>query len=358
MGARAAPSPVTGAMPASRRTATTLRDVADAVGVHPSTVSRVLRKDGTQVATDALARRITEAAAALGYRPNPVALSLRTGRSSALGLLLPDVTNPVFTRVLRGLEDRLASAGYTTIVANTDYSYDREAQVVEALLARNVDGLVFATGRRNDPLVRRVLEAGVPVALINQALPEGEANCIVTDDELGVRLALEHLASLGHRRVGHLAGPEELDPAMRRRHAFKELAPRFGLDPDPTLLATTAFYSEEEGARATAQLLASAPGCTAILCGNDVLALGCYEVLAARGIACPAAMSVIGFNDMPLVGRLHPPLTTLRVPYYAMGREAGEVLLKQIQSEELPPPRLSVHAVELVVRGSTAPPRS
>ncbi len=201
----------------------TARDVARRVGVHASTVSRVLNPATRDVISDEIARRVTRAAAALGYRLDPFASGLRTHRSRMVGVLVPDIANPVFPPMIRGLEDTFGEAGYTAIVANTDNHKGRERVILEDMFARRVDGVVLATAWRRDPLVERCVAEHVPVVLINRAVDSSSVSSVVNDDAFGIHLIVRHLLECGHARIGYLAGPltqpESHRDRGRERHA-------------------------------------------------------------------------------------------------------------------------------------------
>jgi LacI family transcriptional regulator len=171
---------------------------------------------------------------------------------------------------------------------------------------------------------------------------------------LGVRLAVEHLAELGHRRIAHLAGPQELSTGYLRREGFIAAMKDFGLEADPDLILVADAFVESEGERLCNELLDRDAGVTAILAGNDLMALGCYDAFVARGIECPAQISVVGYNDMPFAGWFNPPLTTVGLPHYEIGARAAELLLEQLREPDTPPTQVTLEPT-LVVRGSTAP---
>jgi LacI family transcriptional regulator len=334
----------------------TIQDVARAAKVHASTVSRALGTHTRQLVTPAVAERVRAVAGRLGYVPDPVAAGLRTRRTATVGVLIPDLANPVFPPILRGIESALGEAGYTAIIANTDNDPDRACQALERLAARRVDGMILATVAQGDPLVARCRKLGLPVVLVNRGGDAGAASSVTNDDTHGIALAVEHLAGLGHRRIAHVAGPCRLSTGAARRASFVAAMRVHGLEAGDALIAEAPTYSIEAGAPAAAALLDRHPGLTAIVAANDLLALGCYDALARRGRACPRDVSVTGFNDMPFADRFAPPLTTVRIAHRAMGVEVARVLLAEIAS-----PRARRQSVrlepELVVRGSTAPPR-
>jgi LacI family transcriptional regulator len=335
--------------------AVTLRDVASVAGVHPATVSRALNEETRALVNKETARRVLEAAETLGYRPNPIARGLKTNRSYTIGVLIPDLTNPLFPPILRGIEDRLETDGYTPLIANTDNDPERELHDMQAMRARQVDGIIAATARRDHRLHDALIDAGIELVLVNRRQEELPVSSATADDRIGMRLAVEHLISLGHTRIAHLAGPLDYSTGLDRHDSFHETMRAAGLEPDPALVLVAEAFTESEGARLCGQLLTAGHEVTAVAAANDLLALGCYDVFAERGVRCPEEISVVGFNDMPFAARFQPPLTTIHIPHYEIGKAAAHLMLERLQDGDVPPRdiRLEPH---LVVRGSTGPP--
>jgi LacI family transcriptional regulator len=334
----------------------TLRDVAEAAGVHPATASRALNPATRGLVNAETARRVIKVAESLGYRPNPIARGLKTAKSGSIGLVIPDLTNPLFPPIVRGIEEVLEAAGYSGLVVNTDNDPGRERVQVESLRSRQVEGLIVATALLEHPLMEELTREGVQMVMVNRR-PEGiDVPSITPDDATGIRLAVEHLASLGHRRIAHLAGPENTSTGVARARAFRAAVRDLGIDDDPGLVRTCDFWSEDAGAEGLRELLDSGAEFTAVVAGNDLIALGCYDVFAERDISCPDDMSVVGFNDMPFLDKLRPPLTTIAIPHHQIGAEAARLLLDAI-AEPNRPARSVQLPLSLVVRGSTAPPR-
>jgi LacI family transcriptional regulator len=334
----------------------TLRDVAERAGVHPATASRALNPETRLLVREDTARRVLEAAEFLGYHPNPVARSLRTRRSNTVGVLIPDLTNPLFPPIVRALEDRLAAAGYVALIGNTDGDGERERLVFRQMRARHVDGMVLATAHLSDPLLTEAARAGLPVVLMNRMAQDHSLDSVSVDNERGMRMAVAHLAGEGHKRIAHIAGPQEVSTGLSRYRGFISAMEAHGLEADPDLIVTAKAFSIEEGLRCTRALLERRAGCTAVAAGNDMLAVGCFAALEEAGLTCPADVSVVGFNDMPFIDRLRPPLTTIRFPHYQLGTEAAQLLLERIGGQA-GPVRVIYLAPELVIRGSTAPHR-
>jgi LacI family transcriptional regulator len=329
----------------------TIRDVAQAAGVHVSTVSRALNPAKRQLISAEVLREVETAARRLGYRPNRAASALRTGRTHTIGVLVPDITNPVFPPILQGIEASAAARGYFVFVANVaDPSLARP--IVERMLAQRVDGLVLATATRDDPLLDYIAQAGMQAVLVNRADDTGRLPAVVSDDRLAMKLAVDHLVEGGHRRIAHLAGPQSLPTGVGRRQGLEQALRDHGLA--PACVVECASYSREAGRAAMQRLLAENERPEAVVCCNDLVALGAYDTLARQRIRIPRDISITGHNDMPLVDMVHPPLTTIRLPHRELGWRAAEMLFDEIDGKALSASTVVLRP-ELVVRASTRP---
>ena len=335
----------------------TLRDVAEVAGVHAATASRALNPETRRLVNADTARRVLRAAESLGYQPNPIARSLKTAKSRTVGLVIPDLTNPLFPPIVRGIQDVLGPAGYSAFIVNTDNDPAQEQAQVGSLRSRHVEGLIVATARLEHPLLQKLHQQGVRMVLVNRRAKGLDVPSITPDDAAGVELAVRHLAELGHRRILHLAGPQSTSTGVVRSRAFHSAIRDLGLEIDPSLVVACDFWTEDEGAKALRSVLDSGTEFSAVVAGNDLIALGCYDVFFERGISCPDDISVVGFNDMPFLDKLRPPLTTVAVPHHQVGVEAARMLLESIKEPERPP-RSVLLPLSLVVRASTAAPRS
>lgn len=332
----------------------TLRDVADAAGVHPATASRALNPGTRGLVNAETARRVMRAAETLGYRPNPIARSLKTARSGTIGIVLPDLTNPLFPPVVRGIDDGLERAGYTGLIVSTDNDPKREAAQVELLRSRQVEGLIVATALLDHPLMRKLHRDGTLLVMVNRRVEGLDVPSITADDTAGIEMAVRHLADLGHTRIAHLSGPTSTSTGLYRARSFRAAIAECGLAEDPALMVTCSHWSEEAGAAALVGLLDSGADFTAVVAGNDLIALGCYDVFALRGIECPRDMSVVGFNDMPFLDKLAPPLTTLTIPHHQIGVEAARLMLDSIADPSRPARSVTL-PLTFAERGSTGP---
>ena len=333
----------------------TLTEVAELAGVHRATAARALNPASQSMLSAPTVRKVEAAARQLKYTPNRLATALRTDRSMTVGVVLPDLTNPMFPPVVRGIEDTLRAKGYHALIVNTDNDPERERVLFETLRGRRVDGLLVATARRSDEVLDAAAQEDVPVVLINRSNDDSPFSVVASDDEGGIAQAVGHLTSLGHRRIGYVAGPEHVSTADARVHAFQRCAEAEGLDAAETPVVRCDRFGEADGIAGAHALLDAHPHVTALMAGNDLIALGVLRALHDRGLRCPQEMSVVGFNDMRFADAFNPPLTTVRIAQYELGVEAAGVLLDLIGPEPSAVRRIRL-PVELMVRESTAPP--
>lgn len=340
-----------------------LRDVAALAGVHPGTASRALNPATRLMVNADTARRVLEAARELGYQPSPVTKGLKSTRTLSVGMIIPDLTNPIYPPIVRGVEDVLRDAGYTALLANTDNDPEQAAAQFAALRSRQVDGFLIATAHRDDQLIAEAARAGISLVLIHRRLDTSLGHngdlppvpSVVGDERSGIEEAVRHLVDLGHTRIAHLAGPGNTSTGYTRLRAFQDSLATHRLPADDDLVVECGGYTEAAGEEALRTLLDRGKPVTAVVCGNDMIAVGCYNVLEERGVSCPDQLSLVGFNDMPLVDKLRPPLTTVQVPDGKVGQEAARLLLERIADPSLPARTVQL-PLRFIRRGSTAPP--
>jgi LacI family transcriptional regulator len=330
-----------------------LKDVAKLAGVHPATASRALSERTASMVNPKTAERVRQAADTLGYRVNRVARGLKTRRSLTIGMLIPDITNPFFPGMVRGAEDRLHEAGYTLVLADTDNDPDREHLHRDVMLERQVDGLLLATSRRRDAVVEELIAADIPFVLVNRTVDQARVAAVIPDDHAGMALAVQHLYDLGHTVIGHISGPSITSTGSRRSAGFESAVRLLGLEPGPGREASG--FTIRAGRDAALQLLGADPRPTAVVAANDLVALGVQDAAAQLGLVCPRDFSLVGFNDMSFMDRVQPPLTTVRIDEYELGRRAAQILVALIDDPRSPRETVML-SPELVVRGSTAAP--
>jgi LacI family transcriptional regulator len=337
------------------QTTVTIRDVARLARVHPGTVSRALNPQTRVLVNEETAARVLAAADELDYRPNSMARGLKTSRSMTIGVLIPDLTNPLFPPIVLGIDDRLTRDGYTPLLVNTGSDPARERASIDAMLARQVDGFIAATARLDIEPLAVVTATGLPIVLVNRTFEDGSISACTVDDRKGSEIAVRHMIELGHERLGYVGGPQNVSTGHRRFLGFAAAIEAAGLALPSERVSYAGAFTEEAGARAAVEVLRADPRVTAIITANDRLAIGCYDALEQEGLSCPDDVSVIGFNDMMFIDRLRPPLSSVRVPQREIGYAAADLLLEQLANEGTAAREVMLEPT-LVVRGSTAPP--
>jgi DNA-binding LacI/PurR family transcriptional regulator len=319
-------------------------DVARHAGVSQSTVSLVFSGKGAGRVSGETQERVRRAARELGYRPNVAAQALRLGTSRAVALLVPDITNPFFSRVLRGAQRAAQAAGYTVVLVDTANDRRWQEQSFEALRAGPVDGYLL-------------FEVAAPEGLgpdqhVVQMEAEGpRCPWVRFDNEAGAEAAFGHLLELGHRRIGHLAAAFDAPAFQMRETARRRVLSEAGLDPGEQPVATTAIGIEPARA-AAGPLLDEEP--TAVFCDDDLIAAGLYMAARERGLRIPADLSVTGFDDMDFARVLEPPLTTVALDAEKLGETAFDLLEGRMAGRRTR--KRVVLPAELLIRGSTGPP--
>lgn len=328
-----------------------LAEVARKVGVSEATVSRVLNhKPGVSEQTRLA---VLTALDVMGYeRPT----KLRGERGRLIGLVLPELSNPIFPAFAEVVGGALAQQGLTPVLCTQTVGGTSEAEYLELLLSQRVSGVVFAGGlysqRDADHAhYRRLAERGLPVVLLNASIDDLPFPTVSSDDAVAVEHAFGHLVALGHTRIGMLLGPADHVPSQRKLAAARGAARRHGRELADDQVATTA-YSLESGQAGASRLLRA--GVTAVVCASDVLALGAVRAVRRAGLDVPGDVSVVGYDDSALMMCTDPPLTTCRQPIDAMGRAAVRLLLTLVEGGTVADDEL-LFETELVVRGSTGP---
>lgn len=331
----------------------TLAHIAQQAGVSTATVSRVL--NGKSNVAEATRRQVLVALDVLGYeRPE----TLHQTSRGLVGLIVPELSNPIFPMFAQEIEQLLASTGHTPLLCTQTPGGTSEDEYIEMLVDRGVAGMIFVSGRHADSSsdvtrYQRLRERGVPLVTINGNAAQIKVPGFTTDDRAAARIAVEYLISLGHRRIGMAIGPTRMVPAERKVAGYTEAMGR--LAPGEPLRVIETLYTYEGGVACAAELIEQ--GCTAAVCGSDVMALGVIQGVRAAGLAVPENMSVIGYDDSPLIPMTNPPLTTVRQPVAAIARAAVSTLLAGINGEHTPDAEI-LFTPDLVVRGSTVPARS
>jgi DNA-binding LacI/PurR family transcriptional regulator len=326
-----------------------LADIARQARVSEATVSRVL--NGKSGVSDSTRAAVLTALDVIGYeRPT----HLRSRKARMVGLVVPELGNPIFPALAEVVAGALAQRGFNAVLCTRTGSMS-EAQYVEMLLERQVSGMIFAGGQYaeadapHDHYIR-LQQLRLPVVLVNAAAENLDFPRVSTDDAVAMEQAYAHLAYLGHTNIGLILGPSDHVPSLRKLQAFEQIGAQLSGEPvDPELVERTRF-SIEGGHSAAARLLGR--GVTAIICASDPLALGAVRAVRRAGLTVPTDVSVVGYDDSPFMACTDPPLTTVRQPIEAIGRAAVEMLVGQIEGSSIAPEELYFEP-EIVARGST-----
>lgn len=328
----------------------TLDDIAQEVGVHPSTVSRALNPRKAFLVNPATRVKVEEVARSLGYRPDLVARGLQSGKTATVGMIVADLGNTFVTPIIHRLSTALEMEGVMPIIAETQDDHDRFSRILDHTISRRVDAVVTTATRAGD---REILESAgkvVPVVIAARPLAGTSLPQVTHNDRAGAELVVEHLADLGHQRVGQLRGPLDIANFSERAIGFTDTCHRLGLKEIVTEV-TGERPIFKEGQRVMRALLDDSDQIpTAVFAHNDLMALGALDVLREAGLAVPNDVSLVGYNDLPAMDLVDPPLTTVRYPSRQIGQAAGELILEVLAGEE--PENVQLDA-RLVVRGST-----
>jgi LacI family transcriptional regulator len=337
----------------------TLRDVAREAGVHTSTASRALNPETRSIVNRDTVERVLATADKLGYRPHPLAQGLRTNRTMSVGMVIPDIENPLFGPIVAGAEQVLGSEGYSLLITNADINEGRTSDVVMALVERRVDGMILASASRTDEIIHDLVDGGIPMVLVNRSTEGVGVPAILGDDVTGIGLAVDHLVGLGHERIGHVAGPQHLSTGLARHQAFITKMHSLDLGLESSAVEEATWYQVDPGYKAARTLLDRRPDLTAIVAANDLIALGCYRAVMESGLEVGGDVSIVGYNDIPLLDLMQPPMTSVRVPYRQMGIEAANTLLPMMTAGSTSGRPVSIRLTPtLSVRQSTAPPKT
>jgi LacI family transcriptional regulator len=333
------------------RTKITLRTLAEATGLHPSTVSRILR--GQHGRSSAATRaRVVQAAERLGYQPDFAARSLRTRQSFALGFLVPDVRNIVFVSLFIGAEAAARRHGYQLLLSPVGNDQPPQKEHFDFLIERNVDGMLIATARLDDPLLEQLENAEIPYILVNRRAADN-IPYVVCDDEEGGRMVTRHLIGLGHRRIGFVSGTRGVSTTEGRLAGYRAALTDASLPIDEQLIAGDG-YTTTTGTAAARSLLNRPELPTAIVVSDDMMAVAVCRELTEQGLRVPEDVSVTGYNDLPIAALMSPSLTTIDNSLELMGEQAAELLVNRIHGQDRK--KSLVISPQLVVRKSSVTP--
>lgn len=321
-----------------------MRDVAERAGVSPATVSRVL--NGSETVGEGYREKVFGAIEELGYRPNRLASNLRKQKAEMIGVVVSDIENPHFTQMVRAVEDAAYGGGYRVLLCNTDETPEKQRLYLEMLEAERVLGVIISPSDPSAPEVSDLLDLDIPVVAFDRAMEDGRADAVVADNVGGVRLATEHLAGLGHKRIGFVGGPEKVETGAERLEGYRQAMLASGLDP----VWRDGKFRMEDARNATLQLL-DADGITALVVANNLMAIGALRALKDRDLKIPRDIALVSVDDPFWAELVDPPLTTLAQPVREMAEAAAGLLFERIDGKRTTPRKLTF-PFELRVRGS------
>jgi len=327
----------------------TIRDVAEAVGVSVNTVSRALN-DKPDVSAETKAA-ILETAKKLDYRPNKLARGLRSNKTQTIGVIVADIANPFYGAMVKGVEKAARASNWSIILGNTDEDYEKEAEVIQTMLADRVDGLLIVPAQAGTETIKQLQESKFPFVLLGRRFDDLPTDYVVTDDAQGGFIATEHLIKLGHKQVAMINGPLRVSSAKERLRGYKKALETYGLEIDETMVSAGAMTTED-GYRITKALLDRRVHPTAVFAYSDFVAFGVMRAIREAKLNIPNDIAVVGYDDVEFSSCLETPLTTIAIPEQELAINAVRVLETRLNTSDKDP-LTSVLSVKLIVRDST-----
>ncbi|MBC7870385.1 MAG: LacI family DNA-binding transcriptional regulator [Chitinophagaceae bacterium] len=337
-----------------RKADPTMVEVAKKAGVSVATVSRVVNNSGT--VSPKLEQRVLKAMQKLNYHPSTLARSFKKQQTMLIGVLIPILEHPSYSRMASSIEKRLFEQGYRALICNSEEDEQREKEYIEMLLRQRVDGMIINSSARDSQSLMVLGENNIPIVLFDRNLKDLRCNKVFCDNSMGGFTGMEHLIQLGHERIGVVGAPSHPEPIIRRVLGIRQAMTQYEMPYDPELMVMGDTQLFDMGYNAARQLMALASPPTAIFALTDVTAVGVMHAVAELGYKVPDDISVLGYDDIPIASYIMPPLTTVAQPIVEMGRTAVDLLLRQIEDGDLEP-QSAVLETRLVIRSSTAPPR-
>lgn len=329
----------------------TIYDIARLAGVSIATVSKVFNGKGR--ISERTRKRILQISEEMNYQPNMLASALTGKKTYTIGLLIPDLVNPFFAELARHVEDRSHELGFNLVICNTDNDAEKENKYIQLLRQKSVDGIIVATGVRNEALLKELIEQHIPIALIAREQSALAASSVVVDDYTGGYSAASYLLEGGHKRIAVLAESLTVSSSKERVRGYRQALLEAGVRYESSLVYVSDF-SVQGGKQTALQVLASRPRPSAIFACNDILAIGAMQAARELGIRMPQELSVVGFDNTILAAMTDPPMTTVAQPIQQMGHQVVDLITQEINQEKKAKQRV-VLLPELIVRGSSGP---
>ncbi|MEQ1761517.1 MAG: LacI family DNA-binding transcriptional regulator [Pyrinomonadaceae bacterium] len=330
-----------------------IKDIAKEAGVSTATVSHVI--NNTKYVSDDTRVKVQKAIKKFDYHPNTHAQSLALGRSKMIGLLVSDIANPFFPEIIKSVESAVFANGYSLILLNTDYDTNRAVEYVHRLIQMRVAGIILMSAEFDQRLVKAASLKKTSIVFHDQHIVGEKMSTIIVDYEVGITEAVQHLVSLGHTEIAHIAGSHEIYSAIIRENAFKAAMKKFVRSAGKARIYEGDFRFEG-GRHAARRILAEKKRPTGVVVANDMMALGAMQEFKAAGLSIPGDISIIGFDDISFASLSEPALTTVCSPRVEIGRRAVEALLLTVDRPHQQGVEIKIPTY-LITRGSTAPPR-
>ena len=331
----------------------TIRDVAKRAGVAPITVSRVINRSGN-VSPDTSAR-VEKAIEELGYVPNSLARSLRLKRSQTLALVVTDISNPFWTTVVRGVEDTAQDAGFSVILCNTDESESKQEQYLDVLVQKQVDGILLVPATSDGRIVDWIHKQRTPVVILDRAIEDVPVDMVRCDSQDGAYQLVQHLLALGHRQIGVLTGSRRVSTASERVAGYIQAMEEAEIQVHEGWIRYGTF-SQDSGYEMAQRILEVDPRPTALLAGNNFIAVGAMRALRGAGLDVPGDMSVVSFDDLTSHLLIEPFLTVADQPAYEMGQQAAALLLARLSGKAPEEHQEILLPIQITARSSSGPP--
>ncbi|MGF1752607.1 DNA-binding transcriptional regulator CytR [Vibrio makurazakiensis] len=331
----------------------TMKDVAQLAGVSTATVSRALMNP--EKVSSSTRKRVEDAVLEAGYSPNSLARNLRRNESKTIVTIVPDICDPYFTEIIRGIEDAAVEHGYLVLLGDSGQQKKRESSFVNLVFTKQADGMLLLGTDHPFDVSKAEQKNLPPMVMACEFAPELELPTVHIDNLTSAFEAVNYLTQLGHKRIGQISGPKTAALCQFRQQGYQQALRRAGITMNPTF-STIGDFSFEAGAKAIRQLLALPEPPTAIFCHNDTMAIGAIQEAKKLGLRVPQDLSVVGFDDIQFAQYCDPPLTTISQPRYEIGRQAMLMMLDVLKGHEVQAGSRLLET-ELIIRGSTAPPR-
>lgn len=325
-------------------------DIAKIAQVSSTTVSHVINK--TRFVSPETKKKVLEAMQKLNYKPNLLARSLATGVTHTIGLVISDIKNPFYPEIIQGVEELAVKSDYNIFLCNTDYDIEKGLKSIGALIRKKVDGIIIASSQADKFLFKEIVESTIPFVLVDWNENKINVDSIYFNFESGIKEAVEYLISLGHKKIYFISGPKDLKTAKIRKNNFINIIKKYEND-NVSYKIIEGNHKIDGGINAAKEIEKENPMPTAVICSNDLTAIGLMKTLQADGIKIPDKVSIIGLDNIMLSEIISPPLTTIELERYLIGKTAIELLLNRINSKDIPKQTRYFHT-RLIIRESTS----